>query len=181
MHIVDVAGGVDLKTAPLLRQLLFEVLGQAPKVAVNLAAVSFIESSGVAVLLEALLESQRRHGQFVLFGMNPAVRDDFRITHVAKVFQVVDIESKRLPRGGFKKLRDDECKNQWLKSYPRSEGWSDKSRTVFGGYSYPSTFQTGALFALRGHYLRFAPERCHLTIPITLGNIEVPASLHADA
>jgi anti-sigma B factor antagonist len=96
-RIVDVAGGVDLKNAPLLRQLLFEaLLGQAPKVALNLAAVSFIESSGIAVLLEALLESQRRHGQFVLFGMNPAVRDDFRITHTAKAFQVADTEEQAL-------------------------------------------------------------------------------------
>ena len=95
-RIVDVVGGVDLKTAPLLRQLLFEALGQAPKLALNLAAISFIESSGIAVLLEALVESQRRHRQFVLFGMNPAVRDDFRITHVAKVFQVEDIEEQAL-------------------------------------------------------------------------------------
>jgi len=28
----------------------------------------------------------------------------------------------------LKKLRDDECRNQWLKSSPLSESWSDKSR-----------------------------------------------------
>jgi anti-sigma B factor antagonist len=95
-RIVDVAGGVDLNTSPLLRQLLFEAIGEAPKVALNLAEISFLDSSGVAVLLEALLESQRRHGQFVLFGMNPMVCDDFRITHVGKVFQVADSEEQAL-------------------------------------------------------------------------------------
>jgi anti-sigma B factor antagonist len=95
-RIVDVAGAVDLDAAPLLRQHLFEALGQAPKVALNLAAISFIETSGIAVLLEALLESQRRHGQFVVFGMNTAVRDDFRIAHVAKVFQVAGPEEQAL-------------------------------------------------------------------------------------
>jgi anti-sigma B factor antagonist len=95
-RIVDVAGAVDLDAAPLLRQHLFEALGQAPKVALNLAAISFIETSGIAVLLEALLESQRRHGQFLVFGMNTAVRDDFRIAHVAKVFQVAGPEEQAL-------------------------------------------------------------------------------------
>ena len=93
-RIVDVAGAVDLDAAPLLRQHLFEALEQAPKVALNLAAISFIETSGIAVLLEALLESQRRHGQFLVFGMNTAVRDDFRIAHVAKVFQVAGPEEQ---------------------------------------------------------------------------------------
>jgi len=97
-RIVDVAGSVDLKASPLLRQLLFEAIGEAPKVAFNLASISSIDSSGVAVLLEALLEAQRRHRQFVLFGMNPTVRDDFRITHVAKVFQVLDSEEQALAK-----------------------------------------------------------------------------------
>ena len=57
-RIVDVAGAVDLDAAPLLRQHLFEALRQAPKVALNLAAISFIETSGIAVLLEALLEKK---------------------------------------------------------------------------------------------------------------------------
>jgi anti-sigma B factor antagonist len=95
-RIVDVAGGVDLKASPLLRKLLFEALGEAPKVALNLAAISFIDTSGVAVLLEALRESQRRQGQLVLFGMNPTVRDDFKIAHVANVFQVADTEEQAI-------------------------------------------------------------------------------------
>ena len=95
-RIVDVVGGVDLKSAPQLRKLLFEALGEAPKVAVNLAGISGIDSSGIAVLLEALLESQRLHRQFVLFGTNPAVHDVFGITHVAKVFQVAANEEQAL-------------------------------------------------------------------------------------
>jgi anti-sigma B factor antagonist len=93
-RIVDVAGGVDLKTSPEFRRVLFEALGEGSKAALNLAAITFIDSSGIAVLLEALLESQRLQSQFVLFGMNAAVCEVFKITHVARIFQVADTEEQ---------------------------------------------------------------------------------------
>ena len=64
--------------------------------ALNLSEISGIDSSGIAVLLEALRESQRLNGQFLLFGMNPAVQDVFGITHVARVFHVSDSEEHAL-------------------------------------------------------------------------------------
>ena len=85
-----------MKTSPELRQVLFDALGNGSKVVLNLAEITCIDSSGIAVLLEALLESQRRHGQFVLFGMNPAVQDVFKITHVARVFHVAESEEQAL-------------------------------------------------------------------------------------
>jgi anti-sigma B factor antagonist len=95
-RIVDVDGDVDLKGSPVLRQVLFGALKESPKVALNLSAIRYIDSSGIAVMLEALRESQRLNRQFVLFGMSPAVHDVFRLTHVIRIFQVADTEDQAL-------------------------------------------------------------------------------------
>ena len=71
---MEVEGDVDLGTSPDLRRTLFDTLIAAPKLAVNLAAIRYIDSSGIATLIEVLKDSQRRKKPFVLFGLTPAVQ-----------------------------------------------------------------------------------------------------------
>jgi anti-sigma B factor antagonist len=94
--IVEVEGDVDLGSSPDLRRTLFEALRAAPKLALNLAAIRYIDSSGIATLLEVLKDSQRLGKQFVLFGLSPAVQQVFRLTHVIRIFQVFDSEQEAL-------------------------------------------------------------------------------------
>jgi anti-sigma B factor antagonist len=98
-RILDVTGDMDLNGSPTLRKALFEALHQAPKVVLNLSAIRYIDSSGIAVLLEAQRESQRLNRRFVLFGMSPAVHDVFKLTHVIRIFQVADTEEQALDGG----------------------------------------------------------------------------------
>jgi anti-sigma B factor antagonist len=86
--IVEVEGEVDLGTSPELRRTLFAALHDAPKLGLNLAGIRYIDSSGIATLLEVLKDSQRLHKDFVLFGLNPAVEQVFRLTHVIRIFRV---------------------------------------------------------------------------------------------
>jgi anti-sigma B factor antagonist len=94
--IVEIEGDVDLGTSPDLRRALFETLLDAPKLALNLAAIRYIDSSGIATLLEALQDSQRRNKQFVLFGLSPAVQQVFHLTHVVRIFRVFQTEEEAL-------------------------------------------------------------------------------------
>jgi len=94
--IVEIEGDVDLGTSPDLRRTLFENLVQAPKVALNLAAIRYIDSSGIATLLEVLKDSQSRNKAFVLFGLSPAVQQVFHLTHVIRIFQVFQTEEEAL-------------------------------------------------------------------------------------
>ena len=77
-----------------LRRALFDLLGEAQKVAVNLKALRYIDSSGIATLIEVLKSAQRLQKQFVLFGLSPAVEDVFRLTHVNRIFQVFQTEEE---------------------------------------------------------------------------------------
>ena len=98
-RIVDITGDIDLKVTPQLRKMLFEALKESPKVVVNLTGIRYIDSSGIAALIEALNESQRLKRQFVLFGMNQRVHEVFKLTHVIQIFQIVDTEEQALGAG----------------------------------------------------------------------------------
>ena len=97
--IVEVEGNVDLGTSAALRRTLFATLVDAPKVALNLAAIRYIDSSGIAILIEVLKDAQRLKKEFVLFGLSPAVERVFRLTHVMRIFQVFDTELEAIGNG----------------------------------------------------------------------------------
>jgi len=87
---------VDLGTSPNLRRTLFDLLGKKPKLAVNLRGVRYIDSSGIATLIEVLKSTQRLPMEFILFGLSPAVQDAFRLTHVNRIFRIVETEEQAL-------------------------------------------------------------------------------------
>jgi len=93
-RIVDLEGDVDLGTSPNLRRTLFDVLRQTPKLALNLRALRYIDSSGIATLIEVLKDAQRLQKEFVLFGISPAVQDVFRLTHVNRIFRIFETEEE---------------------------------------------------------------------------------------
>jgi anti-sigma B factor antagonist len=94
--VVDVDGEVDLGTSPDLRRTLFAALSTVGRLALNLEAIRYIDSSGIATLIEVLKRSQNLKKEFVLFGLSPAVQEVFRLTHVVRIFQVFQTEQEAL-------------------------------------------------------------------------------------
>ena len=94
VRIVDVKGDVDLGTSPNLRRALFDSLQERTKVALNLGAIRYIDSSGIATLIEVLKASQGLKKDFVLFGLSPAVQEVFRLTHVNRIFRIFETEEQ---------------------------------------------------------------------------------------
>jgi anti-sigma B factor antagonist len=94
--VVEVEGEVDLSTSPDLRRALLETLPNVGRLALNLGAIRYIDSSGIATLIEVLNRSQHLNKEFVLFGLSPAVQEVFRLTHVVRIFQVFQTEQEAL-------------------------------------------------------------------------------------
>ncbi len=94
--IVEVEGDIDLGTSPELRRTLFTTMREVSKVALNLTGIRYIDSSGIATLIEVLKDSQRLKKDFVLFGMNPSVEQVFRLTHVIRLFRVFASEREAM-------------------------------------------------------------------------------------
>jgi anti-sigma B factor antagonist len=96
VKVVEVEGDVDLGSSPAFRHTLLDSLPRAKTVAVNLTAIRYIDSSGIATLIEALKRSQTLNMQFVLFGLSPAVQEVFRLTHVFRLFRIFQNEQEAL-------------------------------------------------------------------------------------
>lgn len=94
--IVDVVGDIDLHNSPRLRKTLLETLQQASRVVVNLEQVRYIDSSGIASLVEGLKESQSLKNRFILFGLSKAAREVLRLTRLINVFEVYETEQQAL-------------------------------------------------------------------------------------
>lgn len=94
--VVEIEGEIDLGHSASLRRLLLDALQKANRLAISLNSVSYIDSSGIATLIEALKEAQRLRKDLVLFGLSQAAHDVFELTHVIRVFRVYETEQEAL-------------------------------------------------------------------------------------
>lgn len=94
--IVDVVGQIDLGNSPALRKALLESLKGADRVAVNMIAVKYIDSSGIASLLEVLKEARQSKKRLVLFGLTAAVSQVLQLTRLTGVFEIHENEEQAL-------------------------------------------------------------------------------------
>jgi anti-sigma B factor antagonist len=99
--IVDVIGDITLYNSPQVRKVLLELLKdkKAPRVIVNLDRVRYIDSAGVASLVEGLKLSRDLKSTFALFGLSRTAREVLELTRLIKVFEVYNTEEEAL-RGG---------------------------------------------------------------------------------
>src|SRR5579864_6389883 len=96
--IVDVSGDIDLASSPEVRKaLLHEVRdNRRPRVVMNLSEVRYIDSSGVASLVEGLKASRDIGSRFILVGLNTSAREVLQLSRLLKIFEVYDNEEQAL-------------------------------------------------------------------------------------
>jgi anti-sigma B factor antagonist len=94
VRIVAVEGDVDLNSSGELRKVLFAALSGVNRLVINLGGIHYLDSSGIATLIEVLKECQKTKTEFALFAMSPAVHEVFRLTHVIKIFRVYESEEQ---------------------------------------------------------------------------------------
>ena len=96
--ILDVVGDIDLYNSPEVRKAVLEAVRApgAERVVMNLKAVRYIDSSGVASLVEGLKTSRTQNVKFVLLGLSPAAREVLELSRLIKVFDVADSEEQAL-------------------------------------------------------------------------------------
>ena len=94
--VFDVSGDIDLSTSPELRKALLHELRELrmPRVVLNLKGVHYIDSSGVASLVEGLKASRDVGSRLVLFGLNSAVREVLQLSKLVKIFEITDNEEQ---------------------------------------------------------------------------------------
>ncbi|MDA1025385.1 MAG: STAS domain-containing protein [Planctomycetota bacterium] len=87
--LVTPIGEVDLARSPVLRSRLKEILSASPaRLVVDLSQVPYMDSSGVATLVEALQQSRARDCSLFLVGLQDRVRSVFEIARLDTVFTI---------------------------------------------------------------------------------------------
>lgn len=95
--VVQPSGEVDMHHSPQLRKELLAQIGLKPKrLVVNMAGVKFIDSSGVATLVEAMKACKSAGTQLLLCSMDSKVKDVFELARLEKVFRICGSEEEAL-------------------------------------------------------------------------------------
>ena len=68
--------------------------GVIPKLVLNLKAVRYIDSSGVASLVEGLKASRDVGARFILFGLNTTVREVLQLSKLVRIFEICESEEQ---------------------------------------------------------------------------------------
>ena len=89
--VVRPVGEVDLARSPYLRKALATANSAKPRrLIIDLSSVNYMDSSGVATLVEALRTAQRNSTKLVLAALQPRVRSIFEVARLETVFTIVD-------------------------------------------------------------------------------------------
>src|SRR4051794_35868943 len=89
-RLIEVSGDVDLYTAPELRTTLRAALDAAPgRLIVDLSAVSFIDSTGLAVVFSAWRRATGQQTPLILVIDNVRVRRPFEISGMVDLLPIV--------------------------------------------------------------------------------------------
>jgi anti-sigma B factor antagonist len=98
--IVALSGDVDLQTSPAVRQGLLECMEKHDQVIVDMSQVNYIDSSGVASLVEAFQVSRKKGSSFALAHVSTAAMRVLNLARLDKVFTIFDSIEDALAANG---------------------------------------------------------------------------------
>jgi anti-sigma B factor antagonist len=88
-NVLPLDGEIDLHVSPNVAESLHAIIREKPRrLVVDLAHVSYIDSSGLAVLIEGMQNVEAYGGKFALAGLGEDVRTIFEIANLDQVFQI---------------------------------------------------------------------------------------------
>jgi anti-sigma B factor antagonist len=88
-EVLPLEGEIDLHVSPRISASIAALLDAKPKqLVVDLSKVSYIDSSGLAVLIEGMQNVEAYGGKFALAGLQENVRPIFEIARLDQVFRI---------------------------------------------------------------------------------------------
>jgi len=96
--IFDLSGDIDFASSPKVRDSVLREIRESrtSRVVVNLSQVRYIDSSGVASLVEGLKASRDLGSRFILCGLGTSAREVLQLSRLIKVFEVYDNEEQAM-------------------------------------------------------------------------------------
>ena len=89
IEVISLSGDIDLQYSPQLRRLLQAKANQrAPALLLDFTEVKYIDSSGLATLVEYYQKSRSYSGQIALAGLTTRVRSVFELVRLSEIFAI---------------------------------------------------------------------------------------------
>jgi anti-sigma B factor antagonist len=93
--VCSIEGEINITTSPELRKFCGKMLdNKTPLVVLDMGNVSYIDSSGLATLVEILQRLKRQGGALRLAALQKKVHDLFEVTKLEKLFEIFDTLEK---------------------------------------------------------------------------------------
>lgn len=88
--VMRLKGDVDMNTSPDVRANLAELFkqGGARALLINLSQVRYMDSSGIATLVEAMQNCLKQGMKLRLVELSPPVRDVFELARLSSIFEI---------------------------------------------------------------------------------------------
>jgi anti-sigma B factor antagonist len=92
--ILALQGEIDLHRSPQVKETLEPFIQKkVPRILIDLSAVTYIDSSGLAILIETMQRTGAYGGKFALFGLREGVRGIFEIARLDQIFKIFPDET----------------------------------------------------------------------------------------
>ncbi len=90
-------GEIDLHASPKLREALHEqAQNKTPVLLTDFSGVAYIDSSGLATLVEYVRDSKSFNGKFALYALQPKVKMVFELVRLNELFTITDTREEAL-------------------------------------------------------------------------------------
>lgn len=87
--LIRLRGEVDLSWSQQVRKAVLDALAASPRVGVDLGEVGYIDSSGIAALVEGFQQARTQGRGFALVAVSDAVRSVLELARLDRVFPLV--------------------------------------------------------------------------------------------
>ena len=97
--VCHVDGEVNINTSPDIKKAFDKILAsKAPKIVINLSRVTYVDSSGLATLVEILKNMRSYGGKMKLASLSPKIKSLFEITKLDKLFEITANEEEAISK-----------------------------------------------------------------------------------
>ena len=86
--ILKLIGEVDLSCAQDARGAILKEIREGESLLVDLSETEYMDSSGVACLVEGMQASEKKGGEFALLGINDTIREVLEIAKLDQIFRL---------------------------------------------------------------------------------------------
>ncbi|MHC8442057.1 MAG: STAS domain-containing protein [Candidatus Eutrophobiaceae bacterium] len=88
--VLKISGEVDLAVAPKVRNTLLKNIKEGGTLLLDLSAIDYIDSSGIACMVEGMQESNKKNAAFALISISDTVLSVLKLARLHEVFKIHD-------------------------------------------------------------------------------------------